>query len=472
MSHKLLLADDSVTIQRVIELTFADEDVDVVAVSDGAQAIEQIKSAPPDIVLADTGMPERDGYEVAEFVKGDTTRRHIPVLLLTGAFEPLDEARAQSIGCNGYLVKPFEPQQVVSKVRELLQVEPLPEVAAEEAPTPPPLLPAEAGTDSMAGPVPGVQTGNGEHDELAELAAPSPTPATPVDEPTTVSSDLGDDELSSYLDQLDEAFASLETPAKRAPRAAAPPAPALPVEASAAADTEAGVTTPESSESGGPSEQPASEAGGPSELLAEDWDLHSFVAPPVEPAPELTIPVTPLPPPVAPLPPPTVPSPPPAVEELSPSVLEASVPLEAPPPILPATEPTPPVVEPIMVTEPPPPLTEPAPLPSAVTSPSFGPPPSVPPPPPAAGEHTVLAQAFTTFLAAESGASLPEPPATATGGGQTLLPLTDSQVDELVSRVVQRLTDQVLRDTTAEIVSRVAEQLVREEIDRIKANVT
>ena len=71
MSHKLLLADDSVTIQRVIELTFADEDVKVTVVGDGRQAIERILADRPDIVLADIGMPERDGYEVAAFVKND-----------------------------------------------------------------------------------------------------------------------------------------------------------------------------------------------------------------------------------------------------------------------------------------------------------------------------------------------------------------------------------------------------------------
>src|SRR6187402_3117329 len=96
MPHKLLLADDSVTIQRVIELTFADEDITVIAVGDGRQAIERVQSDRPDIVLADVGMPERDGYEVAAFVKGTPALAHIPVLLLTGAFEPIDEGRAQA----------------------------------------------------------------------------------------------------------------------------------------------------------------------------------------------------------------------------------------------------------------------------------------------------------------------------------------------------------------------------------------
>src|ERR1041384_690497 len=71
MPHKLLLADDSVTIQRVIELTFADEDVQVIAVGNGQDAIDRVVRDRPDIVLADVGMPERNGYEVAAFVKGN-----------------------------------------------------------------------------------------------------------------------------------------------------------------------------------------------------------------------------------------------------------------------------------------------------------------------------------------------------------------------------------------------------------------
>jgi len=124
MPHKLLLADDSVTIQRVIELTFADEDVQVIAVGDGAEAIRRIQADPPDIVLADIGMPEKDGYEVAAFVKGTPQFAHIPVLLLTGAFEPVDEQRAHEVGCDGVLAKPFEPQMVITRVNELLAAGP------------------------------------------------------------------------------------------------------------------------------------------------------------------------------------------------------------------------------------------------------------------------------------------------------------------------------------------------------------
>ena len=120
MPHTLLLADDSVTIQRVIELTFAEEDVQVFAVSDGEQAIAAVDQRAPDIVLADVGMPGRDGYEVAQHIKNTPRLAHIPVVLLTGAFEPIDQARAAAVGCDGVLAKPFEPQLVIGRVKELL----------------------------------------------------------------------------------------------------------------------------------------------------------------------------------------------------------------------------------------------------------------------------------------------------------------------------------------------------------------
>lgn len=121
MPKTLLLADDSVTIQRVIELTFAHEDVHVVSVGDGQRAIEWMDSGRPDIVLVDVEVPEVDGYTVASHVKQSSRLKHVPVLLLAGAFEPIDEERLQSIGCDGVLVKPFEPQQLVTRVKTLLE---------------------------------------------------------------------------------------------------------------------------------------------------------------------------------------------------------------------------------------------------------------------------------------------------------------------------------------------------------------
>jgi len=120
----LLLADGSLTIRRVIELTFADAGIRVVTVADGREAIERIQREPPDIVLADVGMPERDGYDVATFVKQTPSLSHIPVLLLAGALEPVDENKARECGADGVLVKPFDPQVAVSRVRGLLAKRP------------------------------------------------------------------------------------------------------------------------------------------------------------------------------------------------------------------------------------------------------------------------------------------------------------------------------------------------------------
>jgi len=108
MGKKILLADDSITIQKVIELTFSDEDFEVVTVGNGRLAVEKVQEVRPDLVLCDIIMPEKDGYEVCDFIKRTPNLSHIPVLLLTGAFEPFDQERAGRVGCDGFLAKPFD----------------------------------------------------------------------------------------------------------------------------------------------------------------------------------------------------------------------------------------------------------------------------------------------------------------------------------------------------------------------------
>jgi CheY-like chemotaxis protein len=136
MGKKILLADDSITIQKVIELTFSDEDFDVVTVGNGRLALEKLAEVRPDIVLCDIIMPEKDGYEVCEQVKKSAAFSHVPVLLLTGAFEPFDQERAARAGYDGSLAKPFEPETLIAKVRDLLARAPQRAVAP-----PPPVVP-------------------------------------------------------------------------------------------------------------------------------------------------------------------------------------------------------------------------------------------------------------------------------------------------------------------------------------------
>jgi CheY-like chemotaxis protein len=116
----LLLVDDSVTIQRVIELSFADENVRVVSVGDGRRALQWMEREVPDIVLVDIGAPEVDGYEVTSHVRQSPRLRHVPLLLLAGVFEPVEDSQAREAGADGVLVKPFEPEQLVRRVRSLL----------------------------------------------------------------------------------------------------------------------------------------------------------------------------------------------------------------------------------------------------------------------------------------------------------------------------------------------------------------
>ena len=158
MPHKLLLVDDSVTIQRVVQLTFVDEDVEVVTVGDGSRVIDAIREETPDIVLVDVDMPHKNGYEVTAFVKSGPAH-DVPVILLTGAFNPVNEVQARKAGCDGILVKPFEPKQVIEKVRELLNsrdvtdssrfVEPQSTVSPEHSLSSSPIRPQRHEVDSV-----------------------------------------------------------------------------------------------------------------------------------------------------------------------------------------------------------------------------------------------------------------------------------------------------------------------------------
>ncbi len=117
MTRTILLADDSVTIQKVIELTFMDEDYEVVAVGNGDDALEKLDQTTPDFVIADVHMPGASGYDVAKHSK--SLRPEVPVLLLVSTFEPFDEEAAEKSGCDAFLKKPFDSQELQRLVEEL-----------------------------------------------------------------------------------------------------------------------------------------------------------------------------------------------------------------------------------------------------------------------------------------------------------------------------------------------------------------
>jgi CheY-like chemotaxis protein len=170
---KILVADDNSNIQKMVILALKDQGIDVVAVGNGEAAVRKIADVRPDLVLADVFMPVRNGYEVCQFVKTDPSLAHIPVILLVGAFDPLDEQEAQRVGADGVLKKPFvPPDPLISMVKSALQRAGVAHgnAAAAKAAEPEPMRAADLLTPSPAS-VPAVPVPSVTHEE--PIAVPS-----------------------------------------------------------------------------------------------------------------------------------------------------------------------------------------------------------------------------------------------------------------------------------------------------------
>ncbi|HEU5249814.1 MAG TPA: response regulator [Thermoanaerobaculia bacterium] len=158
MEKKILVADDSLTIQKVLELTFADSDYRLTCVSNGRLALERVHAEPPDVILADVVMPEKNGYEVCEEIKKNPETARIPVILLAGTFEPFDRDRARRLGCDAIVSKPFDSRELYRKVESLVagrseessDADRVEKVAVASEPTAPPVaaVPAEPSAPS------------------------------------------------------------------------------------------------------------------------------------------------------------------------------------------------------------------------------------------------------------------------------------------------------------------------------------
>jgi CheY-like chemotaxis protein len=184
----LLLADDSIAIQKVVSLTFSDEGLDVVTVGSGEQALHRLEDDNlPSIILADIFMPAPNGYELCERIKSDRRFQHIPVLLLVGTFEPFNETEARRVGADGVVTKPFQSiKDLVSKVGSLLgggsraeeeaTTQDLP--ATPKSPPSPPPVSASAATRSS------FDTGGSRTQQINS----SPTSPLPWNEPSITAS--------------------------------------------------------------------------------------------------------------------------------------------------------------------------------------------------------------------------------------------------------------------------------------------
>lgn len=125
MGAKVLVADDSITIQTAVQLTFSRENIELIPARSGEEAIRKAKEVAPDLMLIDTVMPDASGYEVCRALKADPAMRDIPIIMLTGPFEAGDRSEGQTVGASDFIAKPFESRTLIRKVRQLLDTRPM-----------------------------------------------------------------------------------------------------------------------------------------------------------------------------------------------------------------------------------------------------------------------------------------------------------------------------------------------------------
>jgi CheY-like chemotaxis protein len=146
---RILLVDDSPHAQRMGERILTDEGYEVVTVSNADSALVRMEDVDPDLVLADTVMPGRTGFEICQYLKMSPRHRHVRVILTAGVLEPLDEAHTQRVEADGVLKKPFEATALLSAVK------PLAEAAVKDREAMAAAGPAGQARRSASGPVAG-----------------------------------------------------------------------------------------------------------------------------------------------------------------------------------------------------------------------------------------------------------------------------------------------------------------------------
>lgn len=424
MRRRILLADDSVTIQKVIELTFLDEDYEVRAVSNGDEAVAALGPVDPDFVIADVHMPGANGYEVCR--RSKQRRPEVPVLLLVGTFEPFDEGQARSAGADSYLKKPFDSQELLQRVEELL---------AASAPAAPAALPLSAVEPApmFSEPPPAFSALDADLPPLGGYEPPAADfqPAGPGLSEFSAEPAWGNFDLEAQPEAPPAFTAPAEQPYDREPSFALEPEPSFslePEEPVFTMDDDVSTFTLRD-------EEPVS---APEELgLGMDEPNDPFAAPLAPPA--------------------AAPEPAPFSAGFSwsePAVEEAPAPAAAAPQSweLPLPEPAPVMAAPEPWSPAPAPEPEPEPEPWS-------------PPPVAAAAPVVAAAAAAATEVVPSPVSAPA--ATSNGGGR----LGDEDVDRIARRVVELLGDKAVRDIAWEVIPDLAEVIIRDRLRELEGQV-
>ncbi len=118
---RILLVDDSTHAQRMGERILAEEGYEVVTVSNAESALIRLEDVDPDLVLADTVMPGRTGFELCQYIKMNPRHRHVRVVLTAGVLEPLEEEQVSRVQADGSLKKPFEASVLLATVKPLAE---------------------------------------------------------------------------------------------------------------------------------------------------------------------------------------------------------------------------------------------------------------------------------------------------------------------------------------------------------------
>jgi CheY-like chemotaxis protein len=139
---RILIVEDSVSMRKVMEMTFAGEDAELLAVETGELALQQGRGFGPDVAFIDASLPGLDGYEVTRAIKSDPQLSGTAVILMASPHRPLDEARASEVGADDHILKPFDTQEAIDKATQLAtEVQTLSEApsipVARRATTPP-----------------------------------------------------------------------------------------------------------------------------------------------------------------------------------------------------------------------------------------------------------------------------------------------------------------------------------------------
>lgn len=204
MSKKILIADDSLTIRKVVELTFLGADCDIVSAATSGEAIERLDD-DTDLFILDVHLPDGSGYDLCERVKAE--RPELPVVLLVGTFEQFDEARMKTCGADRVLRKPFDSQELASLVDELTGSEDAPgEWEAEaEADTVPLSREAEETSVEVEEVVEATST------EASEEAEPTPEVESSVVVVEALPQGEADDEEAAVAETAGPAFEAAAT---------------------------------------------------------------------------------------------------------------------------------------------------------------------------------------------------------------------------------------------------------------------